>query len=146
MNEAALVVGCSEQRPNDVLAYEVVGMADGHVLLSRHDGVSYTAKSHDVSAYRRSRDKMLRLVLDSVPPGLRPGVRLALIRRWNDAWGVERLDGDGYAASSSLRRASHNACRTYSSSSSLLATSSLRAKGAAVSPPAAGRALISAGR
>jgi hypothetical protein len=142
-NEGAWVVGCSEQRPNDVLAYEVVGIADGHVQLSRHDGVTYTAKSHDIGPYRRSRDRMLRLVLDSVPAGLRPGVRHALIGRWNRAWGVERLDGQ--AASPSSRRASHSTCLTYSSSSSLLATSRLRAEGAAISQPP-GRALISAGR
>ncbi len=137
-----MVVGCSAQRPNDVLAYEVVGISDEHVLLSRHDGVSYTAKSHDISAYRRSRDKMLHLVLASVPPGMRPGVRQALIARWNRAWGVGRFDGQ---AASSSRRVSHSACLTYSSSSSLAATACVPAEGAAISQPA-DRALISAGR
>jgi hypothetical protein len=100
MNEVTLVVGCSEQRPNDVLAYEVVGLAEGHVVLSRHDGVSYTAKSRDISAYRRSRDNMLRLVLAGVPSGRRPAVRQALIKRWDLAWGVGTEAGIGLAASS----------------------------------------------
>ena len=89
LNEATWVVGCSEQRPNDVLAYEVMGIADGHVLLSRHDGVSYTTSSGEIRSYQRTRDDMLRLVLAGVPASLRHGVGQALIRRWNREWGVE---------------------------------------------------------
>ena len=89
MNEATWVVGCSDQRPNDVLAYEVMGIADGRVLLSRHDGVSYTTSSGEIRSYQRTRDDMLRLVLAGVPASLRHGVGQALIRRWNRGWGVD---------------------------------------------------------
>jgi hypothetical protein len=89
MNGAAWVVGCSEQRPNDVLGYQVVGVADGQVLLSRHDGATYTAARDEISSYRRSRDSMLRLVLGGVPSSRRRDVGQALIKRWNRAWGVE---------------------------------------------------------
>jgi hypothetical protein len=100
MNEAAWVVGCSEQRPNDVLAYQVVGVADGFVLLSRHDGATYTAESSEISSYRRARDNMLRLVLGGVPAGRRPDVRQALIRRWNRDWGVGTEADIGLATAS----------------------------------------------
>ena len=88
-NEATWVVGCSEQRPNDVLAYEIMGIADGRVLLSRRDGVSYTTSSGEIRSYQRTRDDMLRRVLAGVPSRLRQGVGQALIRRWNLAWGVD---------------------------------------------------------
>ena len=101
MNEAALVVGCSQQRPNDVLAYEVMGVAHGQVLLSRRDGATYTAATGELSSYLQSRDSMLRLVLAGVPASLRQGVGQALIRRWNLAWGVEPdAAGIGVATSS----------------------------------------------
>jgi len=100
MNEVTLVVGCSEERPNDVLAYEVIGVAHGHVLLSRHDGATYTAETGELSSYLQSRDSMLRLVLAGVPSSLRQGVGHALIKRWNLAWGVEPEPGIGLAASS----------------------------------------------
>ncbi len=100
MNEATWVVGCSEQRPNDVLAYEVMGIADGRVLLSRHDGVSYTTSSGEIRSYQRTRDDMLRLVLAGVPASLRHGVGQALIRRWNRDWGVEPEAGTSLATAS----------------------------------------------
>ena len=100
MNEVTLVVGCSEERPNDVLAYEVMGVAHGHIVLSRRDGVSYTAEDSELSSYLQSRDRMLRLVLAGVPSRLRLGVGQALIRRWNRAWGVDSDADIGLATSS----------------------------------------------
>ena len=77
-----------------------LGVADGRVLLSRHDGATYTAKSGEISSYRRIRDNMLRLVLDGVPSGRRQGVGQALIRRWNRDWGVETEADIGLATAS----------------------------------------------
>ena len=48
---AQLVVGCSEQLPNEVRAYRRLGTSsDGAVLLSRH-GAMYSAARGEVGAY-----------------------------------------------------------------------------------------------
>jgi hypothetical protein len=93
-----LVVGCSKQLPNDLLAYRLVGSsAGGRVMLSRR-GVSYSADPRELSDYRELVDEMLTLVLASVPPGSRTRAREALIRRWNRDWGVEAEDVVGLEA------------------------------------------------
>ena len=109
-NEATWVVGCSEQRPNDVLAYEVMGMADGRVLLSRHDGATYTADSGEIRSYQRTRDDMLRVVLAGVPARLRQGVGQALIGRWNRDWGVDVGDDQRSALTATPRPRRREAC------------------------------------
>jgi hypothetical protein len=87
-----LVIGCSEQLPNDVRAYRCVGTSSGGgLLLSRH-GVTYSAARGDVSDYGQLLERMLAPVLSTMSPALRAKARGGLIRRWNRDWGVEPED------------------------------------------------------
>lgn len=89
---AQLVVGCSEQLPNEVRAYRRLGTSsDGAVLLSRH-GATYTAAHGEVCAYGEMLERMLGLVLKNLPLDFHPRARAALTRRWNRDWGVEAED------------------------------------------------------
>jgi hypothetical protein len=93
-SSSTLVIGCSEQLPNDVRAYRVMGTStEGAVLLSRH-GATYSAAANEVSAYPELLERMLGVVLPSFPSSLRARARPALIRRWNRDWGVEAEDLD----------------------------------------------------
>jgi hypothetical protein len=87
-----LVVGCSEQIPDEVRAYRLMGVSsDGAVLLSRH-GATYSTGTDQVSDYRELLERLLGLVLRSFPSTLRERARGALTRRWNRDWGVEAED------------------------------------------------------
>jgi len=87
-----LVIGCSEQRPNDLRAYRVIGTStEGALLLSRH-GATYSAAASEVSAYPQLLERMLGVVLPSFPSSLQARARTALINRWNRDWGVEAED------------------------------------------------------
>ena len=87
-----LVIGCSEQLPNELRAYRCMGTSSGGgVLLSRH-GATYSAAQGDVSDYGQLLERMLAPVLRSMSPDLRAKARGALIRRWNRDWGVEAED------------------------------------------------------
>ena len=89
---STLVIGCSEQLPNELRAYRVMGTStDGTVLLSRH-GATYSAAAREVCAYPDLLERMLGVVLPSFPADLRAHARPALIRRWNRDWGVELED------------------------------------------------------
>jgi hypothetical protein len=89
---AQLVVGCSEQLPNEVRAYRRLGTSsDGAVLLSRH-GATYSAARGEVGAYGEMLERMLGLVLKNLPLDFHPRARAALTRRWNRDWGVEPED------------------------------------------------------
>ena len=70
-----LVVGCSEQLPNEVRAYHLMGTStEGAVLLSWH-GATYSAVASEVCAYPELLERMLGLVLPGLPgepPGARP--------------------------------------------------------------------------
>jgi len=89
---STLVIGCSEQLPNELRAYRVMGTSsEGTVLLSRH-GETYSAAASDVSAYPELLERMLRVVLPSFPSSLQAQARPALIKRWNRDWGVEAED------------------------------------------------------
>jgi hypothetical protein len=91
---STLVIGCSEQLPNELRAYRVMGISsEGTVLLSRH-GATYSAAASELSAYPELLERMLGAVLPSLPSGLRARARPALIRRWNHDWGVEVEDLD----------------------------------------------------
>jgi len=70
---ATLVVGCSEQRPNELRAYHLMGTAsDGAILLSRH-GATYSAAASEISDYPALLERMLGVVLLSgAPPGASP--------------------------------------------------------------------------
>lgn len=86
---AALVVGCSEQSPNELRAYYLVGTStEGAVLLNRH-GKTYSAAPGEVSDYSVLLQRMLGVVLPSFPPSLQDRARRALINRWNRDWGVD---------------------------------------------------------
>ena len=94
MASSALVIGCSEQAPNELRAYHLMGTStDGVVLLSRH-GKTYSAAAGEVTAYPQLLERMLGLVLAGVPSSLRDHTRPALINRWNRIWGIE---GDAFA-------------------------------------------------
>jgi hypothetical protein len=85
------VIGCSEQLPNEIRAYHLMGTStDGTVLLSRH-GATYSAATGEVSAYAAVLERMPGVVLKSLPP-LRERARVCLVRRWNRDWGVEAED------------------------------------------------------
>ena len=91
---STLVIGCSEQLPNELRAYRVMGTSTaGAVQLSRH-GAPYSAVASEVSAYPEMLERMLGVVLPSFPSSLRPRARPALINRWNRDWGVEAEDLD----------------------------------------------------
>lgn len=89
---SALVIGCSDQLPNEVRAYQRMGTStEGAVLLSWH-GVTYSAVASEVTAYPEVLGRMLGLVLAGLPPRLRERARPELIARWNRNWGVEAED------------------------------------------------------
>jgi len=89
---SALVIGCSDQLPNELRAYHLVGMStEGAVLLSRH-GATYSAVASEVTTYPEVLERMLGLVLAGFPPHLRERARPGLIARWNRDWGVEAED------------------------------------------------------
>ena len=91
-SSSALVVGCSEQLPNQLRAYRLVGTStDGAVLLSRH-GATYSAVASELRSYPELVERMLGLVLPSFPASLRERARPALISRWNRDWDVEATD------------------------------------------------------
>ena len=92
MASRALVIGCSEQLPNELRAYHVMGTStDGVVLLSRH-GTTYSATASEVTAYPELLERMLGLVLANMPSSLHKHARSTLISRWNRDWGVEAED------------------------------------------------------
>ena len=83
-----LVVGCSKQLPNDLLAYRLVGSsAGGRVMLSRR-GVSYSADPRELS------ERIItRLESGYEPPALTRVVELGAAagfhfadRRWRVRW------------------------------------------------------------
>lgn len=87
-----LVIGCSEQLPNELRAYRVMGIStEGTLLLSRH-GATYSAAASEVSPYPELLERMLGVVLPSFPSKLQVRARTALIKRWNRDWGVEADD------------------------------------------------------
>lgn len=89
---SALVIGCSDQLPNELRAYRIMGTStEGAVLLSRH-GATYSTVASEVTAYPELLERMLTLVLAGVPPDLRGRARPQLIARWNRDWGVEAED------------------------------------------------------
>jgi len=89
---AQLVIGCSEQLPNDLRAYRLLGTSsEGAVLLSRH-GATYSAAPGEVSDYGQLLERMLGSVLENLPLDFRPRARVALTTRWNRDWGVEAED------------------------------------------------------
>jgi len=89
---SALVIGCSDQLPNDLRAYHLMGTSTaGALLLSRH-GATYSALASEVTAYPELLERMLGLVLAGVPPRLRARARPELIARWNRDWGVDAED------------------------------------------------------
>jgi hypothetical protein len=90
-----LVVGCSEQRPDQVRAYHVTGTSSaGGLLLSRH-GVAYSALAEQVSDYDGLLERMLGKVLDNLPASARSSARTRLVKRWNRDWGVNATDVEG---------------------------------------------------
>ena len=92
MPSSALVIGCSDQRPNEIRAYRLMGTStEGAVLLSRH-GATYSAVASEVIAYPEVLERMLGLALAGFPPRLRERARPQLIARWNRDWGVEAED------------------------------------------------------
>jgi hypothetical protein len=92
MPSPPLVIGWSEQLPNDLRAYHLMGTSsDGSVVLSRH-GATYSAATGNVSAYPDVLERMLGLVLESIPSRLRERARVGLINQWNRDWGVEAED------------------------------------------------------
>jgi hypothetical protein len=92
MASPVLVIGCSEQLPNELRAYHLMGTStDGVVLLSRH-GTTYSATASEVTAYPEVLERMLGLVLANMPSSLQAHVRPTLISRWNRSWGVEAED------------------------------------------------------
>ena len=89
---SALVIGCSDQLPNELRAYHLMGTStEGAVLLSRH-AATYSAVASEVTAYPEVLEGMLGLVLAGFPPHLRERARPGLIARWNRDWGVEAED------------------------------------------------------
>jgi hypothetical protein len=95
---STLVIGCSEQLPNELRAYRVMGTAtEGAVLLSRH-GATYSAAASEVSAYPELLERMLGVVLPGFPASLQVRARAALVKRWNRDWGVEAEDHHHSAA------------------------------------------------
>lgn len=87
-----LVIGCSDQLPNELRAYHLMGTStEGAMLLSRH-GATYSTVASEVTAYPELLERMLELVLAGVPPRLRERARPGLVARWNRDWGVEAED------------------------------------------------------
>jgi hypothetical protein len=95
MRLSLLVVGCSEQLPDQLHAYRVTGTSSaGGLLLSRH-GVTYSAVADQVSSYHGLLERMLGKVLDNLPASLRNSARTRLVKRWNRDWGVNAGDVEG---------------------------------------------------
>jgi hypothetical protein len=89
---AQLVIGCSEQLPNELRAYRLLGASsEGAVLLSRN-GAMYSAARGEVCHHGQLLERMLGKVLENLPLDFRPRARVALTRRWNRDWGVEAED------------------------------------------------------
>ncbi len=89
---STLVIGCSDQIPNELRAYHLVGGAGtGAVLLTRH-GATYSAGARDVSAYPQLLASMLSTVLKNIPATLQARAKVGLVSRWNRDWGVEARD------------------------------------------------------
>jgi hypothetical protein len=94
MPRSLLMVGCSEQLPNELRVYRLVGTScAGGVLLNR-TGATYSATTGEVTPYHEMLEHMLGLVLKNVPSSRRDRMRMALISRWNRDWGVEAEDLD----------------------------------------------------
>ena len=91
---ARLVVGCSEQLPDQLRAYHVMGTASAGSLLLSRNGVTYSAAAEDVSSYDELVERLLGEVLDNMPAGQRSGARTRLVKRWNSDWGVSPEDLD----------------------------------------------------
>lgn len=95
MPPSLLVVGCSEQRPDELRAYHVTGASSaGGLVLSRR-GVTYSAASDQVSSYHELLERLLGTVLDKLPSSQRASARTTLIKRWNRDWGVNAEDLEG---------------------------------------------------
>ena len=95
MRLSLLVVGCSEQLPDQLRAYRVMGTSSaGGLLLSRH-GVTYSAEAEQVSSYHDLLERMLGKVLDNLPESLRSSARTRLVKRWNRDWGVDAEELEG---------------------------------------------------
>jgi hypothetical protein len=95
MRPALLVVGCSEQLPDQLRAYRVMGTSSaGGLLLSRH-GVTYSAVAEQVSSYPELLERMLGKVLANLPESLRSSARTRLVKRWNRDWDVNANDLEG---------------------------------------------------
>ena len=70
-SSSTLVIGCSEQLPNELRAYRVMGTStEGALLLSRH-GATYSAAASDVSPYPELLERMLGVVLPGFPSSMR---------------------------------------------------------------------------
>jgi len=126
-----LVIGCSEQLPNELRAYRLIGTSsDGAVLLSRH-GATYSAAREEVADHGEMLERMLGLVLKNLPldfhPRARARARAVLTRRWNRDWGVEAEDLIQAAAVGDRQGASANgadiATESFETSSSPLGPS-----------------------
>lgn len=92
MRSSALVIGCSDQLPNQLRAYHLIGTSTAGALLLGWHGATYSAVASEVTAYPELLERMLGLVLAGFPPRLRDRARPKLIARWNRAWGVEAED------------------------------------------------------
>jgi len=72
---STLVIGCSDQIPNELRAYHLMGDAStGAVLLTRY-GATYSANASDVFAYPQLLETMLSSVLRNIPAPLRTRAR-----------------------------------------------------------------------
>jgi hypothetical protein len=92
IRSSPLVVGCSEQLPNELRAYHFMGTStEGAALLSWH-GATYSAAASEVCAYPDLLERLLGVVLPGFPANLRERARPALISRWNRDWGVDAED------------------------------------------------------
>jgi hypothetical protein len=89
-----MVLGCSEQLPNELRAYHVLGASSAGGLLLSRDGVTYSAATGEVAGYRDVLERMLGKVLANLPPSLQQSARARLIKRWNRDWGVDASDAE----------------------------------------------------
>jgi hypothetical protein len=94
VSPSVIVVGSSEQIPNELHAYHLVSASqDGSVVLSRHDGAAYTGTLGELVFYPGTIARMVDSVLEHVTPDLRTRAGAALLERWNREWGVAALGG-----------------------------------------------------
>jgi hypothetical protein len=94
LGPAVVVVGCSEELPNDLRAYHLVSAsADGVAALTRHDGTDYTGTLNQFSYYRAAMAGMVKSVVRHVPMHLRSRARVSLLKRWNHDWDFTLLCG-----------------------------------------------------